>query len=76
MQALIAAAPAEAIFEVRPKSGSGSSTRFGCRGYLVAFLTYLAATGIALVSPWVALALTVAVRLHLLRIRFQHSPTG
>ena len=41
------------------------------RGYRITFVTYLAATGIALVAPYVALVLTVAVRVHLLRIRYQ-----
>jgi uncharacterized membrane protein len=38
------------------------------RGYRVTFVTYLAATLVALVAPYVALALTVAVRLQLLRL--------
>ena len=41
------------------------------RGYRVTFVTYLAATLVAFVAPYVALALTVVVRLHLLRIRYQ-----
>lgn len=41
------------------------------RGYRLTFVIYLAATGIALVAPWLALALTVAVRVHLLRIRYE-----
>jgi hypothetical protein len=36
---------------------------------------YVAATLIALVAPWLALAINVAVRLHLLRIRY-HSPAA
>ena len=41
------------------------------RGYRITFVIYLAATAIALVAPYVALALNVAVRVHLLRIRYQ-----
>jgi len=41
------------------------------RGYRITFVVYLAATLIALVAPWLALALNVAMRLHLLRIRYQ-----
>jgi hypothetical protein len=42
---------------------------------LFSFVIYLAATAIALVAPYVALALNVAVRLHLLRIRYQLAPS-
>jgi uncharacterized membrane protein len=45
------------------------------RGYRITFVTYLVATGIALVAPYVALALNVAVRLHLLRIRYRLAPS-
>ena len=45
------------------------------RGYRITFVIYLAATGLALVAPYVALALNVAVRLHLLRIRYQLAPS-
>ena len=41
------------------------------RGYRITFVIYLAATGIALVAPYVALAINVAVRVHLLRIRYR-----
>ena len=41
---------------------------------LGAGVVYLAATAIALVAPYVALAINVAVRLHLLRIRYQLAP--
>ena len=41
------------------------------RGYQITFVIYVAATLIALVAPWVALAINVAVRLHLLRIHYQ-----
>ena len=41
------------------------------RGFRITFLIYLAATTVALVAPYVALALNIAVRLHLLRIRYQ-----
>jgi uncharacterized membrane protein len=41
------------------------------RGFRITFLIYLAATAIALVAPYVALALNIAVRVHLLRIRYQ-----
>ncbi len=45
------------------------------RGYRITFFTYLAATGIALAAPYVGLALSIAVRLHLLRIRSQLAPS-
>ena len=41
------------------------------RGFRITFTMYVIATLIALVAPWVALALNVAVRVHLLRIRYQ-----
>jgi len=41
------------------------------RGFRITFTIYVAATLIALVAPWVALALNGAVRVHLLRIRYQ-----
>jgi uncharacterized membrane protein len=41
------------------------------RGFRITFVVYLAATAIALVAPYVALAINVAVRMHLLRIRYQ-----
>ncbi len=41
------------------------------RGYRMAFTVYFAATLIALVAPWWALAINVAVRLHLIRMRYQ-----
>jgi len=44
------------------------------RGYRITFVVYCAATAIALVAPYVALAINVAVRLHLLRIRYQLAP--
>ena len=44
------------------------------RGYRITFVLYLAATVIALVAPYVALAISVAVRLHLLRIRYGAAP--
>jgi len=47
------------------------------RGFRITFTTYIAATLLALVAPWVALALSVAVRVNLLRIRYQsaqHTP--
>ena len=40
-------------------------------GFRITFAVYVAATLIALVAPWVALALNVAVRVHLLHIRYQ-----
>ena len=43
------------------------------RGYRLTFVIYLAATLIALVAPWLALVINVAVRLHLLRIAHQHA---
>ena len=41
------------------------------RGFRITFTTYVTATLLALVAPWAALALSVAVRVHLLRIRYQ-----
>ena len=41
------------------------------RGFRITFVVYVTATLIALVAPWVALAINVAVRVHLLRIRYQ-----
>jgi len=41
------------------------------RGFRITFLIYLFATAVALVAPYVALAINVAVRVHLLRIRYQ-----
>jgi uncharacterized membrane protein len=41
------------------------------RGFRITFVVYLAATAIALVAPYVALAINIAVRIHLLRIRYQ-----
>jgi len=41
------------------------------KGYRITFVIYLAATLIALVAPWLALFINVAVRLHLLRIAHQ-----
>jgi uncharacterized membrane protein len=42
-------------------------------GYRLTFVIYLGATLLALVAPWWALAINVAVRLHLLRIAHQHA---
>ena len=39
-------------------------------GFRITFVIYLAATAVALVAPYVALALNIAVRVHLLRIRY------
>lgn len=58
-----------------PKSGAQSVERIR-RSYRLAFVTYLVATGMALVTPYVALALTMAVRLHLLRIRGMRERTA
>jgi len=44
------------------------------RGVRMAFTIYVAATLIALVAPWWALALNVAVRVYLLRLRYQPVP--
>ena len=44
------------------------------RGYRMALTIYVAATLIALVAPWWALALNVAVRVHLLRMRYKPVP--
>lgn len=46
------------------------------RGFRITFAIYVAATLLALVAPWVALALNVAVRVHLLRIRYQSAQPG
>ena len=46
------------------------------RGYRLTFMIYVAATLLALVAPFFALALNVAVRLHLLRIRHHPEPAG
>jgi uncharacterized membrane protein len=43
------------------------------RGYRVTFSIYVAATLMALVAPWLALALNVAVRLYLLRMRYHRA---
>lgn len=51
-----------------PRAGAEAVERIR-RGYRLAFTTYLVATGLAFVAPYVALALTIAVRVHLLRIR-------
>ena len=45
------------------------------RGFRITFVVYVAATVIALVAPYVALAINVAVRVHLLRIRYQLAPS-
>ena len=45
------------------------------RGVRITFVAYLAATVIALVAPYVALAISVGVRVHLLRIRYQLAPS-
>jgi len=45
------------------------------RGYRITFVIYVATTLMALVTPLLALALNVAVRLHLLRIRYQPAPS-
>jgi uncharacterized membrane protein len=45
------------------------------RGYRITFMIYVAATLLALVAPWWALALNVAVRLYLLRIRYRPAPS-
>ncbi|MEZ0332514.1 MAG: TMEM175 family protein [Gemmatimonadales bacterium] len=44
------------------------------RGYRITFMIYVAATLIALVAPWWALAVNIAVRLHLLRMRYEPAP--
>ena len=58
-----------------PKTGAQAVVRIR-RGYRLVFVTYLVATGMALVTPYVALALTIAVRLHLLRIRGMRERTA
>jgi uncharacterized membrane protein len=49
----------------------GEAVRRIHRGHRLAFFYYLTATLGALVVPWIALAMNVAVRLHLLHIRYQ-----
>ncbi len=44
------------------------------RGYRIIFVAYVAATLIALVAPWLSLAINVAMRVHLLRIPYQPAP--
>jgi len=44
-------------------------------GHRITFALYLTATGVAMVSPCLALAMNVAVRLHLLHLRSQIAPT-
>ena len=41
------------------------------RAFRITFVIYVAATLIALVAPFLALAINVAVRLHLLRVRYR-----
>ena len=55
---------------VRPEIDAQALRRVR-RGYRITFVTYVAATAIAFVAPYVALAMNLAVRLHLLRIRYQ-----
>jgi uncharacterized membrane protein len=45
------------------------------RGFRITFVIYLVATGIAFVAPYVALAVNIAVRVHLLRIRYRLAPS-
>jgi hypothetical protein len=45
------------------------------RGFRITFVVYLVATGIAFVAPYVALAINIAVRVHLLRIRYRLAPS-
>lgn len=45
--------------------------RFIRRGFRTTLSIYVAATAVALFAPWVALAMNVAVRVFLLRIRYQ-----
>jgi uncharacterized membrane protein len=65
------------LVETIARSGCGrpeiadQAVRFIRRGFRITFVIYVAATLIALVAPWVALAMNVAVRVHLLRIRYQ-----
>jgi uncharacterized membrane protein len=44
------------------------------RALRVGFLVNVVATAVALVQPWVALALSVAVRFYWLRMRYQPAP--
>jgi hypothetical protein len=44
------------------------------RGFRITFVIYVAATLLALVAPLLALAVNVAVRVHLLRLRYRPAP--
>ena len=44
------------------------------KAFQFTFAFYLATTLLALVEPWTALALNVAVRLYLLRVRYRPAP--
>ncbi len=46
------------------------------RGFRITFAIYIAAALIALVAPWVALLINIAVRIHLLRIRYRPAPAA
>ena len=56
---------------MRTPPGTDAAAAKFRRGYRITFVTYLAATLIALVLPWLALFINVAVRLNLLRIAHQ-----
>jgi uncharacterized membrane protein len=45
------------------------------RSFRITFSIYVVTTLLALVLPWLALALNVAVRLYLLRVRYQPAPS-
>ena len=57
---------------LRPNVSEAALRRVG-RGYQITFSIYMAATLLALVAPWLALAVNVAVRLFLLSIRYHPS---
>ncbi len=70
---LIAAIVRDRLF--RPEVDERAVAR-ARRAIRVGFLVNVAATAVALVLPWVALALSVAVRLYWLRLRYDSAPTA
>lgn len=69
---LLAAIVRDQLF--RPDVDAAAITR-ARRGLLMGFWVNVVATVVALVLPWVALALSVAVRLYWLRMRYQPAPS-
>ena len=58
--------------ELRDSERGGEAVERIRRGYHLALLTYAVSTALALVLPYVALVLAMAVRIHLLRLRHPH----